>query len=156
LIDYYNTKIPPPVYALLAAGLMYWLNQHFPIMHGLSAPWLAMFPAALGGALDSWALLHFFRVKTTVNPWTPHKTAHLVIHGPYRFTRNPMYSGLFFLLSAWAIWLGSVSPWLVIPLFVTVINRFQIRPEEEMLRQIFGAEYEAYLGQVNRWFGRRT
>ncbi len=151
-----NTKIPPPVYALLAAGLMYWLHQHFPIVQWLTAPWLAVFPAALGGALDSWALLHFLRAKTTINPLTPHKTAHLVIRGPYRFTRNPMYSGLFFLLSAWAIWLGSVSPWLVLPLFVSLINRFQIRSEEQILRQIFGAEYDAYLGQVNRWFGRRT
>lgn len=151
-----NTKIPPPVYALLAAGLMYWLHRHLPIFQWLSAPWLATFPAALGGALDSWALLHFLRAKTTINPLTPHKTAHLVIRGPYRFTRNPMYSGLFFLLSAWAIWLGSASPWLVLPLFVSLINRFQIRPEEQILRQIFGAEYDAYLGQVNRWFGWRT
>lgn len=150
-----NTKIPPPVYALLAAGLMYWLHQNFPIAHWLSAPWLAIFPAVLGGALDSWALLHFTRAKTTVNPWTPHKTSHLVIHGPYRFTRNPMYSGLLLLLTAWAIWLGSVSPWLVLPLFVTLITQFQIRPEEQILRQILGEEYEAYLGQVNRWFGRK-
>jgi protein-S-isoprenylcysteine O-methyltransferase Ste14 len=52
--------------------------------------------------------------------------------------------------------LGSLSPWLVLPLFVSLINRFQIRPEEQILRQIFGAEYEAYLGRVHRWFGWRV
>ncbi len=149
-----ETKIPPPVYALLAGGLMYYLQRQVPLAGVPLSPWLALLPLTLGGALDGWALLHFFRARTTVNPWTPHKTCQLVLRGPYRFTRNPMYLGLLNLLTAWALWLGSVTPWLVLPLFVALINRFQIRPEEAMLRQIFGEPYEQYLRQVGRWFGR--
>lgn len=150
-----DTKIPPPVYALLSAGLMYGLDQHAPLLRLPDMHWLALLPLTFGGALDGWALLHFLRARTTINPWTPHKTCQLVIRGPYRFTRNPMYLGLLNLQLAWALWLGSLSPWLLPPLFVWVINRVQIRPEEAMLRQIFGAEYEAYTQQVGRWFGWR-
>jgi protein-S-isoprenylcysteine O-methyltransferase Ste14 len=35
--------------------------------------------------------------------------------------------------------------------FVAYIDRFQVRPEERVLRVLFGAEYEAYRARVRRW-----
>jgi protein-S-isoprenylcysteine O-methyltransferase Ste14 len=61
-----------------------------------------------------------------------------------------MYVGLAFLLFAWAIWLGSLWPFLGPVLFVAYITRFQIAPEERILRSKF-SEFEAYAVRVRRW-----
>jgi protein-S-isoprenylcysteine O-methyltransferase Ste14 len=53
-----------------------------------------------------------------------------------------------------AIWLDSVSPWLILPLFVFVITRIQIIPEKRALGLLFGTEYLAYRRAVGRWLGR--
>ena len=71
--------------------------------------------------------------------------------GPYRFTRNPMYLGLLLTLLAWAVFLFNPVVLLFVPIFVLYINRFQIKPEEQVLSSLFGAEYMAYKGQVRRW-----
>jgi len=69
--------------------------------------------------------------------------------------RLPHDLGLLLALSGWAIWLGSLSPLLVLPLFWLVITYAQIIPEEQALGKIFGEKYAVYCRQVNRWMGRR-
>lgn len=85
----------------------------------------------------------------------PSKASRLVTDGVFRISRNPMYLGLVLLLIGWAVWLGSASPWLVPPLFVTVITVVQIIPEERALGQRFGDQYRTYQQRVARWVGRR-
>jgi protein-S-isoprenylcysteine O-methyltransferase Ste14 len=51
--------------------------------------------------------------------------------------------------------LGSLSPWAGLPLFVLVITRLQIEPEEAVLATLFGAAYGDYCARVGRWFGRK-
>jgi protein-S-isoprenylcysteine O-methyltransferase Ste14 len=75
----------------------------------------------------------------------------LVTTGVYRFTRNPMYLGLLLTLLAWAAFLFNPVALLFVPIFVLYINRFQIKPEEQVLSSLFGAEYMAYKGRVRRW-----
>jgi protein-S-isoprenylcysteine O-methyltransferase Ste14 len=75
----------------------------------------------------------------------------LVVSGPYRFTRNPMYLGMTLMTVAIALWLNT---WWVIVLLVPallVIQRFVIAREERYLHRRFGAEYDAYTRQVRRW-----
>ena len=81
----------------------------------------------------------------------PEGTSSLVTSGIYRFTRNPMYVGLLFVLIAWAVFLS--TPWLVIGPFVFVLymNRFQIEPEERVLFRLFGTAFATYKGAVRRW-----
>jgi len=62
---------------------------------------------------------------------------------------------LLLVLIGWGIWLQVASPWLVVVLFVVVITRVQIIPEEQALERLFGTEYTAYRGTVRRWIGRR-
>ena len=62
-----------------------------------------------------------------------------------------MYLGLVLLLSAWAVHLQAVWPWARPVAFVAYITRFQILPEERVLRARFGAEYLAYTARVRRW-----
>ena len=147
-----ETRIPPPVVALVALLLMWSLAAWLP---GPTSPGWRM-PAALalvaiGAAFDVAGLWAFHRARTTVNPMKPQATAHLVTGGVYRLTRNPMYLGLVLFLSAAMVYLW--SPWAVLgPVaFVAYINRFQIAPEERVMRERFGADHTDWCARVRRW-----
>jgi protein-S-isoprenylcysteine O-methyltransferase Ste14 len=79
-----------------------------------------------------------------------------VTDGVFRISRNPMYLGFVLLIIGWAIWLHGASPSVIPPLFVLVITRVQIIPEERALERLFGAQYVAYRCSVARWIGRRV
>ena len=93
----------------------------------------------------------FRKVRTTVNPLNPSEATHFVSEGIYKLSRNPMYVGLACCLVSWAIWLSYLLPWLGVLLFVAYMTRFQIIPEERVLRQKFGDEYQNYCLKVRRW-----
>ena len=149
----FKLKIPPPVYGVSIGVLMWLLNQYLPIAHWILSPWnqvgLALIAMAL--SFDLWSLFLFFRSKTTPNPMKPENSKHIVTTGLYKISRNPMYVGLLFVLLGYAIWLGSVTPFLLLPLFVLLITTQQIIPEEEMLEEKFGQEYLDYKMRVRRW-----
>ena len=148
-------KIPPLLLVLLFALAM-WLLA--PLSASLSAPLalytnvLALCLAMTGIAVALAGVLAFRRAKTTVDPRIPQQSSSLVIVGIYRYSRNPMYLGFLLLLSALACYWQSVPGLLLLPLFVLYMNRFQIQPEERFLLQKFGADYQAYLTRVQRWF----
>ena len=100
---------------------------------------------------DFWSLFLFYRAKTTPNPMKPSNTAHLVTSGLYQYSRNPMYVGLAVMLAGWGLYLGSVSPILVMPIFVWVMTKQQIEPEEAVLMQKFSGTYQPYQQRVRRW-----
>jgi protein-S-isoprenylcysteine O-methyltransferase Ste14 len=102
-------------------------------------------------SFEVWSALLFFRSQTTVNPMKPENSNKIVTSGTYRFTRNPMYVGLLMVLLGYAIWLGAITPFLLLPLFVVLITTQQIIPEEEMLERNFGQEYLDYKQRVRRW-----
>lgn len=91
------------------------------------------------------------RARTAITPLHPERATSLIVDGPYRFTRNPMYLGLVLQLVAWAWWLSSFTPWLIIPLFTLILIRFQIKPEEKILGSRFGDAYRHYQSRVGRW-----
>ncbi len=148
-----KTKIPPPIYVLIAAGMMWLLDKYFPLYKWLSKPLSTLGLVIIGVAiiLDLWSLFLFYQAKTTPNPMKPSNTSHLVTDGLYRFSRNPMYLGLLVMLSGWALFLGSLSSWSMLPLFVWILNKQQIVPEELMLMDKFGQEYRNYQQRVRRW-----
>jgi len=145
-------RIPPPVVGLVVAGLM-WpvaaLPPALPLSGGVRVV-IALLVAGIGLTFDLLGLLAFRRSRTTVNPLQPQKASALVTDGVYRVTRNPMYVGMAFLLAAWAVYLGSLWTFLGPVLFIVYITRFQITPEERVLRARF-AEFEAYAAHVRRW-----
>ncbi|MCV2369577.1 methyltransferase family protein [Roseateles oligotrophus] len=109
------------------------------------------FVAAVGAAIASAGVMEFRRSKTTVNPLKPDAASTVVALGVFRYSRNPMYVGMAMLLLAVVILMGSVAALACVPAFCGYITRFQIKPEERMLQQVFGAQYAAYLAQVRRW-----
>ena len=151
-------RVPPPLLALIAALIMWVLHRSLPIAQGIVAPWNrpGIIAAALGVAIVVSAFRRFQRVQTTVNPLHPEKATQLVTDGVFGISRNPMYLGLTLILIGWAIWLGSLSVWLIPLLFPFAITYVQIIPEERALSQLFGTQYLAYRHDVSRWIGRRT
>ncbi len=150
-------RIPPPVWLLLFGTLMWTLDRMAPIAGLLQPPlnragWLLV---VVGAAIIVTAMLQFRRARTTVNPLAPSKASALVSSGIFGYSRNPMYLGLAVALCGWAVVLGSLSPWAALPLFVLVITRLQIEPEEAALTTLFGAAYSDYCSRVGRWFGRK-
>ncbi len=146
-------KIPPPAYALMIGALMWLLNQFFPIMQLIDSPWnkIGMVIIVLTISLDLSSIYLFLKKHTTANPMKPQNTSRLVVEGLYKYTRNPMYVGLLIILFGYAIWLGSFSPFLLLPLFYLVITEMQIKPEERILEQKFGQSYLDYKNRVRRW-----
>ena len=146
-------KIPPPVYFLLFAGGMWLLAQHVPLLNLIPKPWnySGILIAILTLLADLTSLRAFFKARTTVNPLHPQRTLHLVTSGLYRYTRNPMYLGLLVILLGWALYLGALTPFLLLPAFVWVITRMQILPEEAILQAKFGKTYSDYQQRVPRW-----
>jgi protein-S-isoprenylcysteine O-methyltransferase Ste14 len=149
----FKLKIPPPVYTLSIAALMWLLHQWMPIAQWLHEPWnmIGLFILAVGVSFDLWAIALFFKAKTTINPMKPDNSQELVDGGLYQYTRNPMYLGLLTNLLGFALWLGSVTPLLGLPLFVVLLTTQQIIPEEIILTKKFGQKYLDYKNRVRRW-----
>jgi protein-S-isoprenylcysteine O-methyltransferase Ste14 len=62
-----------------------------------------------------------------------------------------MYVGFLLALTGWAIFLSHPLSFLLLPVFVVYMNRFQIMPEERVLSAKFGKEYDRYKQGVRRW-----
>ena len=148
-----NLLIPPPIVALICAFLIWIISGNVNVLSfqfgGQQV--LAYTIMAIGLCIDVVSVALFFKSKTTVTPLSPQKTSKLVVSGLYRFTRNPMYLGLAFLLTGWAIYCGNIIGFSAILLFVFYITKFQILPEEAVLIEKFGNEYEQYQSRVRRW-----
>jgi protein-S-isoprenylcysteine O-methyltransferase Ste14 len=75
----------------------------------------------------------------------------LVVVGPYRITRNPMYLGLALVYLGIAIADKSVWALILLPVVLTIIQRRAIEPEEAFLERRFGTSYIRYKENVGRW-----
>ncbi|WP_233141570.1 methyltransferase family protein [Aggregatibacter actinomycetemcomitans] len=140
--------IPPPLIFVFCALLMKLLPPvwQFPTSWGL-----VIIFSALGCFIGAGSALQFLLAKTTVNPLQLETASQLVTTGIYKFTRNPMYLGLVFILLSWMCYLGSLSAFFGIVLFIWYITEFQIKREEESLRNIFGEQFTQYFRRTRRW-----
>jgi protein-S-isoprenylcysteine O-methyltransferase Ste14 len=146
-------RIPPPVVGALV-GVAMWLAAPVGPALALGASTRHVIAAvliAVALAFDLAGLLAFRASRTTLNPLTPERASALVTGGVYRITRNPMYVGLCFILLAWAVYLSTWLPFLGPPIYVLCITRYQILPEERVLRRLFGEQYVQYTARVRRW-----
>jgi protein-S-isoprenylcysteine O-methyltransferase Ste14 len=105
----------------------------------------------LGFSVEVAAILSLSKAKTTADPTHPKNASSLVTTGMYRFTRNPIYLGDFLILIGWAVYLSNLAALVVTPLFILYINRFQIRPEETAMLELFGDQFAEFKSRVRRW-----
>jgi protein-S-isoprenylcysteine O-methyltransferase Ste14 len=92
------------------------------------------------------------RGKGTPAPIDPPKS--LVVEGPYRIVRNPMYWSVLFVMLGEALAFRSLLLAEVACVFFACAALFVMVYEEPLLSNKFGAEYEAYRKQVPRWIPR--
>jgi len=112
---------------------------------------LAIFFVVIGLSIDVSAILSFRKAKTTINPLKPHATSKLVENGIYRFTRNPMYLGMVFILLGVLCYYANPIGLIVIIIFMVFITQFQIIPEERAMSELFENRFSLYRQQVRRW-----
>jgi protein-S-isoprenylcysteine O-methyltransferase Ste14 len=141
----------PPLYFLVALLLMVFFHRVAPWAHVLDAPYryAGIVIAGLALGLGAWAAVLFRRAGTNIRPFLP--STALVLSGPYKYTRNPMYLGMAGILLGAAVFMGSLTPFIVIPGFMALITERFIVPEEAKLEAAFGRDYLDYKARVRRW-----
>jgi protein-S-isoprenylcysteine O-methyltransferase Ste14 len=146
-----GVRIPPPLFYAAAVVGGWLLDRWCSLPVGVDSVRPVFASLLLGGflLLMGSAITSFRRRRTSVLPFRPATT--LVIAGPYRYTRNPMYLGAALLVLALGFWLNTWWPILLLIPTLVIIQRYVIGREEGYMRRRFGAEYDAYTRQVRRW-----
>ena len=106
-----------------------------------------------GSALAAWCILGFVVFgRGTPAPFDPPR--QLVVRGPYRFVRNPMYLGAGLALAGAALFYESGALGAYAVGFLLVMHLFVVLHEEPTLRRTFGDAYAAYCTRIHRWLPR--
>ena len=146
-------KVPPVAQVIITAAAMYGTAKIMPsLQFSLSGSTvLAVGLGVIGMSLGVMGVTQFRKAQTTPNPQALEKVSSLVTSGIYRYSRNPMYLGLVLILLGWAFYLSHFLSFVLLPVFILYMTRFQIQPEEQMMARKFGKTYQAYLNKVRRW-----
>lgn len=143
-------RILPPVYFVTAILSMAVLHILFPIKRILPAAYSSGGVLILiGMSLILWAVRLFTKAGTTIKPFEA--STKMIVSGPYRWSRNPIYLGLAIILLGIGLALGTLTPFVIVPLFVWLIQKNVIAHEEAMLDKSFGAAYAEYKKRIRRW-----
>jgi protein-S-isoprenylcysteine O-methyltransferase Ste14 len=90
--------------------------------------------------------------RGTPAPFDPPR--RLVVSGPYRYVRNPMYLGAGLALGGAALVYRSLALLIYVALFLVATHLFVVAYEEPTLARLFGREYDSYRTRVHRWVPR--
>lgn len=112
-------------------------------------PLTGTFVGTAGFALMMWSWRIFKQEDLAICPLQA--TAHITSAGPYRFSRNPMYLGIFLMLLGLALFIGTL-PFTLSAFGYFAIMHFIFCPyEESKLGHAFGSDYAQYRSRVRRW-----
>jgi len=147
-----NVNIPPPLVFIacivLGALLQYGVAPiPFPDDAWIRIAGAIILVAAL--ALIFSALATFKKTGQDPKPWKP--TPELIIEGPYRWTRNPMYVGLSSILVGLGLALNNLWFSLLAAAALVAVHFMAVLPEEKYLNEKFGRDYEDYRKKVRRY-----
>lgn len=147
----FSIVVPGTVGGLVPQLLVRW----FPAVARWEVAWLAGigWPVLVVGVVGyCWCALDFVK-RGWGTPSVTHPPTRLVVSGLYRYSRNPMYVSVLFLIFGQGLLEGSgvvlaygVAMWCVFSSFVRWY-------EEPQLLERFGPEYVRYRDQVPRWLG---
>ena len=141
----------PPMYLFTALAIMVLLHFFIPVYRVMPYPLnaIGLIPLAVGIALNLAADNALKKHGTTVRPFE--ESTSLITTGVYKYSRNPMYLGMALIIIGIALLMGSLSPYIIVPGFIAIIERVFISGEETMLQQKFGHDWIAYREKVRRW-----
>ncbi|MCA1593967.1 MAG: isoprenylcysteine carboxylmethyltransferase family protein [Acidobacteria bacterium] len=112
--------------------------------------YFGLLPMLAGVLLYVWCAWDFtFTGRGTPAPFDPPK--ELVVKGPYRYVRNPMYVFVALTLCGEAIFFETARLLLYAALAVAFFHLFVVLYEEPTLRRKFGDSYARYCETVSRW-----
>jgi protein-S-isoprenylcysteine O-methyltransferase Ste14 len=133
----------------LPARILAWSGLRRPPAIGVPQIIAIVFGAA-GAMVALWCVSTFARIgKGTPAPFDPPRK--LVVLGPYRYVRNPMYLGAALALASAALFYRSLPLLAYGVVLLFCANLFVLLYEEPTLRRTFGADYETYCQRVRRW-----
>lgn len=141
----------PPIWWASTIALIYLAKWAFPALH-FEVGVLVMtsrFVLVAALALIAWSAIWFWFKKTPIEPHNTPKT--LIVEGPYRLTRNPIYLALVMLTVSTSMSQGSVFGLICALLLWFVLDRRFAEKEEVLLLQTFMAEAADYLQKTRRW-----
>lgn len=141
----------PPVWMVIGVVTIFALNEFYPGIRFTSSLWQFVGGTILVAGMILLVLANglFTRAGTDVIPFR--NVTALVTDGVYRFSRNPMYLGMFAVLLGCAVTVGALSTLPVPFIFAAIIQYRFILPEEAMLGQLFPEDYPVYCARVRRW-----
>lgn len=144
-------KIVPPVYLFAGLVLMWLLNRYWPVFRFVETPWsyLGILPILAGIGIAAVSANRFAKAETGIVPFDEATT--LVTGGLYKYTRNPMYLGMFLILLGVAFMMGSITSLLPVFAFMLIIRFNFVAGEERFLHDAFGQSYLDYKAKVRRW-----
>lgn len=132
------------------AGLVPWLATRDEAFTRGPEAVLALLLFAAGGAIYFWCLWDFARFgRGTPAPIDAPRS--LVVHGLYRYSRNPMYVGVLTVLLGWVTLSASLVLLAYTACVALCFQLFIVFYEEPHLKRTFGQPYEEYLDRVGRW-----
>jgi len=146
-----KNKVPPPLVTLIFGGLIYYSTALLPSINFKWQELLALLLLIVALSVIASAVATFRRLQTTVNPLQPKSASALATSGVFKYSRNPMYLGMLFVLIALSVYTGALASVLLVPGFIAYISIMQIEPEEQAMSELFGGEFTDYCHRVRRW-----
>ena len=145
------SRLYPPHYLVLSIASIIGIDWLVPV------PFVAAAFALIGGLLflviglilAASAARLFSKAKTGIVPFI--ESTKLVVSGAYRFTRNPMYLGMFFCLIGVTLLVNNVVGLLVLLLFFLIIRQRFVLQEEVQMQETFGDDYAQFKARIRRW-----
>lgn len=144
-------KLIPPVYLFVFIILALVVYFIIPVgkMWGAPVSYLGILFILFGLGINGWTAWLYKKYQTNIK--TDARPSKFIKAGPFRYSRNPIYSGMTAILLGVAILLGTVLSFIFPLAFILVMRSVFIPTEEKNMEKSFGADYLNYKQQVRRW-----
>lgn len=142
----------PPAWLACCLVLAWCQSALLPMGLSLGGAWADLAGGILVGGgviLIALAASEMRRQKTTIIPH--HEADRLVQSGIFTRSRNPIYLGDTLILLGLILYWDAVLSLPLVPVFVWVIEKRFVIPEENRLRVKFRADFARYCQKVRRW-----
>ncbi|WP_412554236.1 methyltransferase family protein [Shimia sp. MIT1388] len=142
----------PPVWLLAALAAAWAQATHWPMGLSFGPVWADLLGGLLVGGgvlLAVLAIVEMRRHQTTIHPHQD--SARLVQSGIFSRSRNPIYVGDVMILAGFILYWDAVLALPLVPVFLWVLEKRFVIPEENRLRKTFRMDFARYCEKVRRW-----